>query len=48
MIVYIVRPSLLKVDYNCYLETGLICFCLLPKSFVSVLFHCVAPFVIET
>ena len=33
---------------NCYLETGLICFCLLPKSFVSVLFHCVAPFVIET
>ena len=33
---------------NCYLETGLTCFCLLPKSFVSVLFHCVAPFVIET
>ena len=23
-------------------------FCLLPKSFVSVHFHCVAPFVIET
>ena len=33
---------------NCYLETGLTCFCLLPKSFVSVLYHCVAPFVIET
>ena len=31
---------------NCYLETGLTC--LLPKSFVSVHFHCVAPFVIKT
>ena len=33
---------------NCYLEADLICFCLLPKSFVSDHFHCVAPFMIET
>ena len=32
---------------NCYLEWFDL-FCLLPKSLVSVHFHCVAPFVIET
>ena len=33
---------------NCYLETGLTCFVYYLKSFVSVHFHCVAPFVFET
>ena len=33
---------------NCYLETGLNCFVYYQLSFVSVHFHCVAPFVIET
>ena len=32
---------------NCYLKTFDM-FCLLPKSFVSDHFHCVAPFLIET
>ena len=33
---------------NCYLETGLTCFVFFLKSFVSVHFHCVAPFEIKT